>query len=93
MFSNLENLQEYLVLDVLPKVVEQEQNRGRSFCACPTCLVDIAALALNILPPHYVADRYNIFGETEAERVRAREEAQKAILIAIHRVSARTHHL
>jgi competence protein ComFB len=91
-FSNLENMQESLVFEILQDVVEQEQNRGRTICACPSCLVDIAAVALNTLPPRYVADRYNIFGESDSDRARVREEAKKAILFAIHRVAARPHH-
>jgi competence protein ComFB len=93
MFENMENLQEELVFEALPELIKQEQDRGRTFCACPTCMVDIAAVALNSLPPRYVADRYNIFGVSESERARRREEVQKAILLAIHQVIARPHHV
>ena len=91
-YENLENLQEELVFRMLPTVVAHEQNRGRSFCSCPTCLIDIAAIALNSLPPRYVADRYNIFGATEADQARLRDEVAKAIANAIHRVATRPHH-
>jgi Late competence development protein ComFB. len=30
--------------------------RYRDFCACPRCLSDIAAIALNYLPPHYIVE-------------------------------------
>mgnify|MGYP006270121945 CR=1 FL=1 len=30
--------------------------RYRDFCACPRCLCDIAAIALNYLPPHYIVE-------------------------------------
>jgi len=30
--------------------------RDQNVCCCPRCMSDIAAIALNYLPPHYVAD-------------------------------------
>ncbi len=32
------------------------QERYREFCACPRCMSDIAAIALNYLPPHYIVE-------------------------------------
>jgi len=91
-YDNLENLQEVAVFEELPRLVDQEQNRGRTFCTCQVCLVDIAAIALNSLPPRYVADRFNKFGDSETELARHKQEVVKAIHMAIHRVASRPHH-
>ncbi len=32
------------------------QGRSRDFCGCPRCISDIAAIALNYLPPHYIVE-------------------------------------
>jgi len=32
------------------------QERYRDFCSCPRCISDIAAIALNYLPPHYIVE-------------------------------------
>ncbi len=41
------------VLAVMDKVL---QERYREYCACPRCVSDIAAIALNYLPPHYIVE-------------------------------------
>ncbi len=41
------------VLAVMDKFL---QERYREFCKCPRCMSDIAAIALNYLPPHYVVE-------------------------------------
>lgn len=44
------------VLAVMEKVIP---DRFDSFCCCSRCMSDIAALALNYLPPHYIVDAEN----------------------------------
>jgi competence protein ComFB len=41
------------VLTVMEKILAE---RYKDFCACQRCLSDIAAIALNYLPPHYVVE-------------------------------------
>ncbi len=41
------------VLAVMDKF---QRESSRDFCGCPRCLSDIAAIALNYLPPHYVVE-------------------------------------
>jgi len=33
------------------------KERYSNICSCPRCMNDIAAIALNYLPPHYYVDR------------------------------------
>ncbi len=41
------------VLTVMEKLL---QERYSGLCSCPRCVSDIAAIALNYLPPHYVVE-------------------------------------
>lgn len=41
------------VLAVMDKFLTE---RYQDACACPRCMSDIAAIALNYLPPHYIVD-------------------------------------
>ncbi len=42
------------VIAVMGKLLQEQY---RSACSCTRCVNDIAALALNYLPPHYYVDR------------------------------------
>ncbi len=42
------------VLTVMEKFLYE---RYRHVCNCPRCMSDIAAIALNYLPPHYIVDK------------------------------------
>ncbi len=44
------------VLAVMEKLL---QERYQDFCNCPRCMSDIAAIALNYLPPHYIVEHDN----------------------------------
>lgn len=50
------------VLQVLGKLV---QDRYRHICTCDRCASDIAAIALNYLPPHYYVDTTVVGQEKE----------------------------
>lgn len=53
MDCNVRNANYARVLAVLEKFLKEP---GRRLCSCPRCLNDVAAIALNYLPPHYYAD-------------------------------------
>jgi len=93
-FDNLENLQEQIVIRAVRAVIEQEARQGRAVCGCRSCLVDIAAVALNSLPPWYVADSMNTvaFGLRGEEYARRKTAAEEAIRKAIPIVAASPHH-
>ncbi len=44
------------VLAVMDKFLNE---RYQDICSCPRCMSDIAAIALNYLPPHYVVTGHN----------------------------------
>jgi competence protein ComFB len=52
MDCNVRNANYERVLAVMDKILERYKN----LCTCKRCINDIAALALNYLPPHYYAD-------------------------------------
>lgn len=81
----LVNATEITVFEQLNKILDQ-----RDICKCERCKLDIAAVALNNLPPNYVVS-------TEGEVIKAispqlRIDVQRQIEQAIARVSARPHH-
>lgn len=91
-FETLENLQEEPVLDMLRRRLPEVAGKRPGVCSCARCLTDMAALALNALPPRYVADRYNKFPEDEVDEERNRDLVQRAVDTAIARVAGRPHH-
>lgn len=90
-FDNLENLQEEVVLTTLKRQLAGPLELP-DLCRCHTCYVDMVALALNAVPPRYVADRFNKFGETLEDEARAIGQVEGAVRLAIGRVAARKHH-
>ena len=90
--ANLENLQLDLVVDALKAALATPADLPEGFCNCRVCLVDIVALALNSLPPRYVADRYYKFPESEEGSERKNDMARRAVSMALRRVSRRPHH-
>lgn len=50
---NIRNANYERVLTVMEKFLKE---RYRNACSCPRCVSDMAALALNFLPPHYYTE-------------------------------------
>jgi competence protein ComFB len=69
------------VLDVFLK------ERYRHVCSCPRCLSDIAAIALNYLPPHYYVDK-----EEKKESGSPWLMVETAVVEAIDRVAENPNH-
>ena len=92
--GNLENLQVELVKQSLEEVVrgDGEVSLPEGFCTCRFCLVDVVAVALNSLPPRYVADKYSKFPDSPAGEDRALETARRAVALAVKRVARRPKH-
>jgi len=91
--GNLENLQEDEVLRVIREIVESgEEFGGVPVCTCHECLIDIAAIALNTLPPHYVADKYYKFPDSPTKEKQRNEQVTQAVRMAIKRVVDHPHH-
>ena len=90
-FETLENLQEDLVIDTINEVLTYDEFKGK-ICTCDICLVDMAAIALNALPPRYVADRYNKFPATEEEENMLLHMVGEIVLDAVRKVGTAPHH-
>ncbi len=56
MNCNVRNANYERVLSVMETFLNE---RYRNVCSCSRCVSDIAALALNFLPPHYFSDDKN----------------------------------
>jgi len=72
------------VLMVMDKFL---QERYRNICGCPRCINDIAAIALNYLPPHYYVDVHE-----EKEIGSPWVMVETAVVEAIDRVSENPNH-
>ena len=72
------------VLAVMNKFL---QERYRDFCVCPRCMSDIAAIALNYLPPHYVVEH-----DEKAEFGSPWVMVETAVTEAIDRVNENPNH-
>lgn len=91
--GNLENLQEREVMRVIREIVESgEEFNSKPVCTCNECLVDITAIALNMLPPHYVADKYYKFPDSPDEEKQRKEQVSRAVRIAMKKVVDHPHH-
>lgn len=90
-YENFENVQEELVFSILEELLESPQYRD-DVCDCEICFIDMAALALNALPPKYVADRFNMF-PTGPDEVRVmRHTAEEIVRHSLERVAKRPRH-
>lgn len=85
----LKNFMEDLVLQRLDEVISSHTN----ICRCEKCRLDIAALALNFLPPRYIVTTQ---GETYS-RISALEQQFNVDILtalshAVQIVSGKPHH-
>lgn len=88
--GNMENLQEERVINLIREVLEEDE--FVTACRCQQCFIDMAAIALNKLPPEYVSDKFLKFPEPP-EMVRAKDEqAMNAIRDAARKVRSNPHH-
>lgn len=53
MYCNVRNANYERVIAVMDKYLREKY---KNVCNCPRCISDIAALALNYLPPHYYVE-------------------------------------
>ena len=81
---NVTNANYERVLAIMDKFLA---DRYRDFCACPRCRCDIAAIALNYLPPHYIVET-----ETGKEYGSPWVMVETAVTEAIDRVMENPNH-
>lgn len=85
----IKNYMEDLVFQRLAEVLDKHRN----ICTCDKCRYDIAALALNFLPPRYVVTRQGeTFTKIEALEQQFTVDILTAISHAIQIVSSQPHH-
>lgn len=81
----LVNVMELLVFDIIDEIIEQN-----NVCNCARCRLDIAAIALNNLPPTYVvtAEGESVKSSMAQHRIDALQMVNRAVKI----VQKRPHH-
>ncbi|WP_027407011.1 late competence development ComFB family protein [Anaerovibrio sp. RM50] len=85
----LKNYMEDCVLDKLNELIPQYPGR----CFCENCMIDIANLALNHLPPKYVStEKGQVFARVECFSRQSEVEIVKQIAAAIEKVETHPRH-
>lgn len=86
----LQNYMEILMWQRLDEVLESH----RGICRCEKCRYDIAALAMNFLPPRYVVtDRGQIYTKIKALEQQFTIDIVTAVTHAVKIVSSIPHHV
>lgn len=85
----LKNYMESLVLDRIDNLIAKDEG----ICGCPRCRYDIAALALNVLPPRYiVTDQGGAYAKIRSLEQQFNVDIDIAIGNAIKIVKSDPHH-
>lgn len=90
-FTRLENMWLGLIMDVIQELIEKEE-----MCDCQDCVLDVAALTLNRIPPNYwVSGSYNAFNPPENFRTDPKnlKKARDVVLDSVKQVKKNPHHL
>lgn len=85
----IKNYMEDVVIHLLYNLVKDREN----VCKCEKCLSDIAAIALNRLPPHYVvSEKGEVYSKVLNMSIQFEADVTTAILEAIEKVSKNPRH-
>lgn len=85
----LKNYMELAVDHVLPNLLKAFDN----ICTCEKCLLDMKAIALNKLKPHYVATRKGeLYSKVDEMDGQFEADVMKALIDAIQIVSKNPRH-
>lgn len=85
----LKNYMEIAVEHVLPNLL----NAFPNFCRCEHCMMDIKAIALNKLKPHYiVTDKGEMFTKVQEMNIQFEADVMKALIDAIAIVGSSPRH-
>lgn len=89
MEQKLVNYMEVVVDHTLPHMLKAFPD----FCACNECILDVKALALNNLQPHYVVtEKGELYTRIDEMRVQFEADVMKALVEAILRVKTQPRH-
>jgi competence protein ComFB len=86
MDCNVRNANYERVVAVMDKFLKE---RYKDVCSCPRCLDDIAAIALNFLPPHYYV---NVDKDENKDIGSPWVMVETAVVEAIDRVTEKPNH-
>ena len=89
-FENLINETERIVLEQIE--VQLKKEGSENICKCQDCVLDMAALALNSLKPHY---RVSLIGTLYAQNLsdgKYSEEVKTAVSSAIKKIADNPSH-
>lgn len=87
--TSLKNYMEILVLNEMEKVLE-----GIDMCKCDICLLDIAAIALNYLPPKYfVTEKGELYSKVNILKSQFEVDIITAITKAAYLVKESPRHI
>ena len=89
-FDNLVNETERIVLEQMEIQLQQED--AKDICKCQDCVLDMTALALNSLKPHY---RVSLIGTVYAHTIDEGEYAEEVKMVvssAINKIAANPSH-
>ncbi|MDA3940347.1 MAG: late competence development ComFB family protein [Spirochaetia bacterium] len=89
-FENLVNESERLVLEQME--VQLEMDDSKDICKCQDCVLDMTALALNTLKPHY---RVSLIGTVYAQATLENlysDEVKSAVSDAIKKIADNPSH-
>lgn len=85
----LKNYMEDVVFHILPGILKNMDG----MCKCEKCVLDITALALNKLKPHYVVtEKGEVFSKVRELYTQFEVDVTTAILEAIEQVSKNPRH-
>jgi competence protein ComFB len=85
-YEKIHNINEKRVWNLLIKLVEEDD----TICTCRDCILDIVAITLNNIPPHYQINEENY---SEAYKKITEQEIYEQLLIATRIVKTHPHHL
>lgn len=85
----IKNHMEDVVINLLFRIVKDKED----ICRCDKCLSDIAAIALNRLPPRYVSsEKGEVYSKVQDMSIQFEANVITAITEAIHIVSKNPRH-
>jgi competence protein ComFB len=84
--DDLKNTNEKRVWLMLSDFIENNDNPD--LCLCPICVIDIAAITLNNIPPHYQTEENITDAQARVPDAEIYEQLKKAVYL----VSKRPHH-
>ncbi|SDK51741.1 late competence development ComFB family protein [Natronincola ferrireducens] len=85
----IKNYMEVVVNNLLPNILKCQEES----CSCERCVADIKAIALNMLPPKYIATEFGeVYSKINALSIQFEADVTNAIIQAIDKVKKHPRH-